>query len=123
MIILLCHKKQKGYHYQFPPNSAITEKIRQLLLSDPDDDVRLTAASILGIRSVWLDPALMTAFRSDSEEYVRYSAFDSLLTLAGVPYLVVKRKMEGVKKGEISLTFKEVERIIVEAGIDIEALR
>lgn len=111
-----------GYHYQFPPDSTITEKIRQLLLSDPDDDVRSTAASILGIRSVWLDPALMTALHSDPEEYVRYSAFDSLLTLAGIPYLVVKKEMEKVEKGEIPTTFEEVKRIVVEAGIDIEAL-
>lgn len=87
-----------GYHYQFLPDSAIRQKICQLLSSDSDDDVRIGAASILGIRSVWLNPALMTALHSDAEEYVRYSAFDSLLTLAGVQYLVVKRDGKSRKR-------------------------
>ncbi|MUL36525.1 hypothetical protein [Gloeocapsopsis dulcis] len=111
-----------GYHYHFPPDSPITEKIRQLLLSDPNDDIRLAAASILGIRSVWLDPALVTALNSDPEKYVRYVAFNSLLTLAGVPYLVVKREEERAKSGEIPATFEQVKRIVAEAGIDIETL-
>lgn len=112
-----------GYHYQFPPDSVITQKIRYLLLNDPDDDVRLAAAFILGIRSVWLDSALMTALCSDPEEHVRYAAFNSFLKLAGVPYRVITREVERAKSGEIPATFEEVERIVTEAGIDIEALR
>ncbi|MEW5857690.1 MAG: HEAT repeat domain-containing protein [Cyanobacteriota bacterium] len=111
-----------GFHYQFPPDSVITQKIRQLLLNDPDDSVRIAAASILGIRSVWPDPVLRTALSTDPNEFVRHAAFDALLTLASVPYRVINREMERVHKREIPPTFEEVKRIITEAGIDIKTL-
>src|SRR6266511_756443 len=42
-----------GYHYDLRPYKDILNKIAHLLLNDPDEDVRMLAASVLGIRSEW----------------------------------------------------------------------
>ena len=50
-----------GFHYKFPPDSELTGKIRDLLLTDPDSGVRIAAACVLGVRSKWPDIVLVSA--------------------------------------------------------------
>ena len=109
-----------GFHYYFTEEKEVCEKIRFLLLNDPDEDVRRCAASVLGCQSEWLDSALLIALHSDSNKYVRIAAFESLLKLAGVPVRVEFREGEKAKNGEIQTTFEEVKRIIAECNINLE---
>jgi HEAT repeat protein len=63
-----------GFHYIFPPDGEIAETIRQLLLNDPNDMVRIAAASVLGVRAKWPDPALKHALQVDRNKDVRQAA-------------------------------------------------
>jgi hypothetical protein len=111
-----------GFHYLFPPDGEIAETIRQVLLNDPNDMVRIAAASILGIRSKWPDPALQHALQSDRNKVVRQAAFISLLELAKVPYSIVRTEDKRVDTGEIRPSWREVQRVITDAGIKLEDL-
>lgn len=60
-----------GFHYDLSHDPAIVRQIREMLLSDPDEDVRNAAAMILGIRSSWPDQALYWAMLNDAYNEVR----------------------------------------------------
>ncbi len=109
-----------GFHYQFPPDSELAEKIRQMLLTDPNVSIRVSAAIVLGGRSKGPDVALIHALQSDPDEDVRRSAFDALLELGGVSFPLRRELMERVKKGEVRATLDEAKRILTEKGIDIK---
>lgn len=100
-----------GFHYQFAPDSNIIVKIRQMLLNDPDAFVRLAATSILGIRSYPSDYSLIAAMQNDIDEDVRLSAFDALLTLTGLPSIIVRQQVEHAREGKVETSLEEVERI------------
>ena len=112
-----------GFHYVFPPDSPIVEKIRQLLLTDPHSWVRDAAAAVLGSRSSWPDAALVSALESDLDDQVRYSAFDALLRLARVPFTVASLEVERVENQFIQPSLDEIVRIVTEVGLDAELLR
>lgn len=103
-----------GFHYAFPPEGDITEKLRQMLLNDPEPIVRIAVASVLGKRSEWPDPALRTALRSDPDKIVRRAVFAALLTLAKVPLHLIQREEKRVEAGEMRPNWREVKRIIAE---------
>jgi hypothetical protein len=109
-----------GFHYIFPPDGEIAETIRQLLLNDPNDMVRIAAASVLGVRSKWPDPALKHALQVDRNKVVRQAAFAALLNLAKVPYTIVGKEEARVAAGEIRPSWREVQRVITDAGIKLE---
>lgn len=110
-----------GFHYDFPADGSIVERIRHLLLTDTDGFglVRMAAAAVLGLRSTWPEAALKSALRSDPDEQVRRSAFSALLDLAGVPVAKKRCEVEKVEAGDIRPTWEEVERILAEEGIDL----
>ncbi|MBA3945264.1 MAG: hypothetical protein H0X37_11960, partial [Herpetosiphonaceae bacterium] len=91
-----------GFHYRFPADGAIAEKIRRMLLTDVGGfgQVRMAAASVLGGRSTWPDLALETALKTDPDEDVRRVAFAALLTIGGIPYKVVRAEVQKTKVGE-----------------------
>lgn len=100
-----------GFHYQLPPSSQILEKIRQVLLTDPNSFVRLAAASILGSRSTPSDPALIAALHSDPDEDVRFVVFEALLTLHGVPFSQIRSVVERLKKTQSQPTLEAIARV------------
>jgi|SRR5579859_1501876 len=106
-----------GYHYSFSPDDEIINKIREMVLNDPEDMVRLAAAHVLGSRSKWPEPALITALSDDPEECVRQSAFIALIGSAGVPYPVRHLEADRMDAGEFQPMWKEVERVIAAAGL------
>ena len=91
-----------GFHYNLENDLSVLAKIRQLLGSDADDDVRLTAASVLGVQSSWPDVTLYRAMIIDQNEIVRQVAFRSLLKLAGKNYNEVQEVMRRVESGEFT---------------------
>ncbi len=74
-----------GFHYLFAANSETIGKLKQLLLTDPSDFVRSSAAAALGsqiermsAKPEWPDRALLPAMQADRDEQVRLVAFASL---------------------------------------------
>lgn len=108
-----------GFHYVTSPESLFVEKTRKLLCDDPDAEVRQAAALILGIRSQWQDRALVIALSCDPQPCVRATAFASLLELAGVSRQKAWKCWEQVKRGERQPTWEEVQRLVVQEGIDL----
>lgn len=108
-----------GWHYKLPTGSPILEQIRSMLETDPDADVRIAAASILGFQAdqaqVWPDWALLAALREDPVYEVRIAAFQSLLLTANIRGVDLRDLDRRVKRGEIQPTWEEVERIVTAA--------
>jgi HEAT repeat protein len=122
-----------GFHYLFTPESEILQKFRQLLQTDPEVQVRLSAALALGTQLArmaqeseletkvqWPDHALVYAMQSDIDEDARYAAFDALLSSAGVPYPIVTKEVGEAEKAGIRPTLEDVRRILQDAGISLE---
>jgi HEAT repeats len=107
-----------GFHYS-PLESTVLEKIRELLIKDPEADVRIAAASVLGGRSSLPDNALLIALNSDSNWWVRISAFESLLELAGISYKIRSQELERVNSGEIKPSIEEVKRILASKNMGL----
>lgn len=95
-----------GFHYALRSDPDIVAKLRSLVLSDPDDHVRMTTASVLGIRSSWPDKALYQALETDEDRYVRGAAFQSLIDLLGLPHderRELEKRMKGVERSGAGL--------------------
>lgn len=74
-----------GFHYDVEDLRPHVERIRALLLGDPDEDVRRAAASIIGRIASWPDTALLHALAHDPETAVRDASFEALLLQLGFP--------------------------------------
>lgn len=101
-----------GFHYDLSDDPAIVRQIREMLLSDPDDDVRSAAAMILGIRSSWPDQALYRAMLNDVDKTNRVRAFESLLRLSGMSYKEYTRAYAQAKTGEIPITPESLKALV-----------
>lgn len=108
-----------GFHYDLKPEVRIVAEIRHLLVSDPDDDVRLAAAAVLGIRSLWPDQDLYRAMTDDHNDIVRRVAFESLLMLAGKGYNEVQRIMQQIEVGQLKVSAATLETLIGEKFSDL----
>lgn len=108
-----------GFHYDLRNDPAIVAQIREMLLSDPDVDVRMAAASILGIRSSWPDQALYWAMLNDVEEFVRFCAFESLLKLSGMSRKESWRVYGQLKDGKIPVTPESLKALMGDKFSDL----
>jgi HEAT repeat protein len=106
-----------GFHYLL--ENDILKKIRNLLLFDPNSNVRISAASVLGKQSSLPDPALISAIMKDSNHLVRESAFEAILALAGVSIKKINREIKRLRTGEIQAALSEVKRITEEEKINL----
>ena len=94
------------------PDSALMDRIRRLLAEDDEENVRVAAAAQLGADNQWPDEALRHALENDSSRRVRVAAFESALTLMGMPWPDVQSESERVESGEIEPTLSTAEDII-----------
>jgi len=101
-----------GFHYSLEQD--ILDQIRDLLISDPDAGVRISAAGVLGHQSKLPEKSLVQALIHDSERHVRETAFSALLEIADVPYMIRINELEKIDSGEIYPTLDQVKRILVE---------
>lgn len=101
-----------GFHYEIQSDEKLMEKVRQLLLNDPNSDVRMTAASILGIRSTWLDKTLVQALNTDEDYFVKEAAFDALLKLAQIPFPSRVEIVNLLKEGKRQPTVEYLEEVV-----------
>jgi hypothetical protein len=106
-----------GFHYQL--NKETVEKIRETLVADPSEDVRMSAASVLGKSSSLPDQALYHALESDLSHFVREAAFESVLELIGLPIKTITREVKRLKAGEIQSTLKWIQFIARRENIEV----
>ena len=111
-----------GYHYDLHLESDVLDKIRRLLLTDPEGQVRLSAAGVLGVQSTWPDGALINALRFDEDKFVRRSAFDSILKLASAPNNRIRKLNQRIESGDIQPTWNEAKQILEELGAEVPSL-
>lgn len=110
-----------GFHYDIPANSEIIDKVRKMLKSDPDSNVRMTAADVLGAISFLPDSSLVSAINSDPDWFVRRSAYLAMLELAGVPYAIYVQENERFDSDseQPAPTLNDIKRILVKEGIEV----
>jgi len=101
-----------GFHYALEPR--ILEKIRSLLLHDPESGVRAAAASVLGHQGTLPEKSLVHALAFDSSKFVKEAAFSALLTLAGVPYKIKLREIKKIRDGEIKPSLDQIKQVLVD---------
>jgi len=103
-------------------DDTLLEHIHIMLTTDPDGDIRIVAASLLGLQNstvaAWPDWALEQALREDPIHEVRAAAFQALLLTAhlqGFDLRALDRRVEG---GDLRPTWAEIARIITSANVD-----
>ena len=104
-----------AFHYSL--EKSIIYRIKDILLNDPDEDVRITAAGALGSISDSPDKALFTALKADPDDLVKRTAFVSILK-ADIPQKIVNKERGRVNSGEIAPSLDEMRRIIGDAGME-----
>lgn len=110
-----------GFHYEVSPVGEITGKIRKMATSDRNAFVRMTAVDVLGEVSTLPDQTLLRALSSDSDWFVRRSAYCALLKLAGVSYNVYVREHErfDFETLQPEPTLQDLKLVLAEEGIEI----
>ncbi len=106
-----------GFHYPLDPTDEITGQLRQLLLTDGSEHVRMSAAAVLGVRSQWRDDALVRAVQHDPDDDVRKTAFLSLLMLAGLTGEVLQQVEARLMAGEVAPTIPVAEPLLRRSGV------
>lgn len=106
-----------GFHYQL--EKKIVERIRELLITDPSEEVRMSAASVLGRRSSLPDQALYDALESDPSHFVREAAFVSVIELIGIPSMAINYEINRLKAGDIQPTLEYVKQIARNENIEL----
>lgn len=106
-----------GFHYQL--DREMVKKIRETLITDPSEEVRMSAASVLGRRSNLPDQALYHALESDPSHFVREAAFESVLGLIGIQYNAINREIKRLKAGDIQPTLDYVKQIARSENIEL----
>ena len=101
-----------GFHYELDQKTL--NKIRDLLINDPDDGVRIACASVLGNQVDLPEKTLVLAMINDPNELVREAAFDALLNLANVPYKIRSEKIQRIRDGLISPSLNQIKIILSE---------
>ncbi len=109
-----------GWHYMLPTGSPLLEQIRAMLETDPDADVRIAGASILGFQSdraqAWPDWALLAAVQGDPVREVRIAAFQALVQAANIRGLNIRELDRRIESGELDPTWETAERLVAAPG-------
>lgn len=110
--------KAIGFHYDLSSEEHTLNKIRQICLSDENDDVRLTAIGVLDTQSRWPEPTLISVLQGDTSMFVRLSALEALLSLANVPPHIQTEEINALKLNGRDPDVSQLKRIIAERGPD-----
>ncbi len=104
-----------GFHYKL--GSKILEKIRFMLIHDPESGVRIACAGVLGHQSKFPDRALFAALINDKEINVRIMAFDALLELGGVSKETQLKELKNMRTGKKKASLAVLRRIYAEENL------
>jgi hypothetical protein len=92
-------------------DETIIQSVRKILNSDTDEYVKMTAASVLGEKSIWPDVALKNSISNEVSRNVKISSARAILKLAKVSFLAIKYEITRMESGDIDPSFAEIERI------------
>jgi HEAT repeat protein len=101
-----------GFHFRFKDNDPFLARLRDVLASDPEPQVRISAAFALGGQTRWQEKCLVDALEKDGDEDVRLSAFSALLRQGGVSPKSILKYEKDVERGELGLTIETVKDIV-----------
>lgn len=104
-----------GFHYAL--DDEVIQTIRNLLRSDTDAGVRISAASVLGSQGRFPEKRLIEALNSDPDRLVRQTAYSALLDLAKVPYDARTMEWNKVRSGEKEPSLDQLRRVLYENGL------
>ena len=104
-----------GFHYKI--ETQVVDKIRSMLITDPDSGVRIAAAYTLGKHSRLPESALIHALKADSNNLVKEAAFSSLLELAGVSFQTKSKELRRINAGEIAPDLGQLKRILSDENL------
>jgi HEAT repeat protein len=110
------HITNLGYHYSVKDLRPFLGKLQTLLLEDPDEDVQMAAASILGRISTWPDGALLHALEQDPNMMVKETAFEALLALLGVPLPDLRVLRYELRLQDKDITVDALNEIAIQRG-------
>lgn len=86
-------------------DSQILQRVGDVLRGDPEENARASAAGLLGgAGNPWPNSALEHALDHDPSRRVRTTAFESVLSLMGMPWPDVQAEAARVKGGELDPT-------------------
>ncbi len=112
------------HHYDLDDAPALLDRLRWMLGNEPDSDVRIWIAGILGAQptgaDAWPDRALARALDDDPNFQVRANAFRGLIETAGIPYPQAQQALQQMERGEIPITWAAIERIVAAAQGDTQ---
>ncbi|WP_102126438.1 HEAT repeat domain-containing protein [Deinococcus planocerae] len=100
-----------GFHYDLTDDAELLGHLRLMLHSDASEDVRLAAASVLGVQANAWDEALVWALTNDPDEDVRRAAFAGLLRLLRLGPGPEERWLREVEAGRLGLTLDALRAI------------
>lgn len=101
-----------GFHYDLSSDEPTKDKLRHLLLHDPDDLVRSAAASILERSSTWPETALFRSLQTEKDHDVKKVVFLALLIHGGLPRSLYNKFYKLLEKGEIEPTLVELKKTL-----------
>jgi hypothetical protein len=104
-----------GFHFKL--EDQVVEKIRKLLIQDPDSGVRIAAASVLGNQGQFPEKSLIYAIEHDTNEFVIDSAFFALIELATVPYKTKLKERKRIESKEFRPSLEQVKRVLREENM------
>jgi hypothetical protein len=107
-----------GFHYKLDQN--VIDKIRKLLLNDPDSVVRSRCAAVLGNQLTSPDAVLLIALEKDSDHLVKESAFLAILDLGRVSYKIRQKVRKKIRSGEILPDLKQLKRVFTEENVSFD---
>ena len=76
--------KALGWYYEWSSGGPFAIKVRELLLNDPDLDIRKKAAFVTGLISNFPNADLINILKHEPDWDLRYSAFTALISLSKV---------------------------------------
>jgi hypothetical protein len=111
-----------GFHYTIEDTNVL-ERMRYLILNDPDSDVRLSLSNILesypDIHSGWPDHALLQSLQGDPVVEVRMQSLESLLLQAKVPINKIQEIMNLIRVGTLDASVATLRRIAEDEHLPI----
>jgi hypothetical protein len=109
-----------GFHFDLENDQEILDTFRRFLESDPETSIRISAANALASQTSWPELSLFKAIEVEIDEHVRRAIFGAILSQAGLPpYRLLEEEKK--LKGKANLfDLKEVKRILVSEGINLD---
>jgi hypothetical protein len=102
--------------YELSGDAVTLDMVRQLLLSDEDEEVRTKAAVTLYGHSTWPDAALRQAVENDSSMEVRREVFKAILQMNGLRQPTLDTEVAKIDSGATIPTMATAKAVLESHG-------